>query len=645
MKPLHLDDMIHYRYLSDLKLDDHHHTLYYTETMADLEHNSYQQRLHKMNTQTKQSEVLIDWKTRCSTFLMNDGTLLFADHAPELSTIHTRFTKILCDGTTEPAFTLPLAVGNIKDINENYYLVNATIHRSCPNYHHLSLKEQLQIEQMKKDNEDYVIFDEYPFFFNGAGIINGERNTLMLLDKKTFNLIDLIPSTIDVESYDIDKDELIYSGVDFTDVKGLWSWVWKVNLNTRKTEVLFDKTMMIGRVFFMNHKVIVTGTNGTAVDGRDFYELKDKQLHLLMKNEGSLYNSVGSDCRYGRTKNYYKFDDTSYFISTEDSHSDVLKYTGSTFEKMTSFEGSSDDMVIGKDGLWIIAMTEQKLQEVYEVIDGNPVQRTFLNEDILKDVYVAKPRRLSIENQDTVYGWVLLPKDYDPQKKYPAILDVHGGPKGVYGENFYHEMQAWASLGYFVMFCNPHCSDGRGNEFANYMKHYGVTDYEDIMKFVDEVIRLYPAIDPERIGVTGGSYGGYMTNWIITHTDRFKCAASQRSVSNRITQMVYSDYGIDTPFEFGVEDINDCYDLFWDRSPLKYANNAVTPTLFIHATEDYRCPISEAIQLYTVLKCHGVDTKLVGFVGENHELSRAGKPKHRLRRLHEITNWMEKYLK
>ncbi|MBP3398274.1 MAG: S9 family peptidase [Erysipelotrichaceae bacterium] len=644
MKPVTLDLMLNYRYLSDLKLHDSTHTLYYTETMADLDNNCYKQRLHQMNTQTKDSKVLIDWQKRCSTFLMNDGSLLLADHNPEISTVHTRFTKVNQDGAQYPAFTVPLAVGNIKDLNHDYYLVNATIHRSCPNYHHLSNEDQLKVEQLKKDNEDYVVFDEYPFFFNGAGIINGERNTLMLIHKRTLEITDLIPLTVDVESYDIDGDELIYSGVDFTDVKGLWSWVWKVNLKTLETEVLFDDVLMISRVFYMNHKVIVAGTNGTAVDGRDFYELKDKKLTLLMKNEGSLYNSVGSDCRYGRTKNYYKYNDISYFISTEDSHSDVLKYTGTAFEKMTSFEGSSDDMVIGKDGLWIIAMTEQKLQEVYEVVDGKPVQRSFLNEEVLKDVYVAKPHRLSIKNIDPIYGWVLLPKDYDPAKTYPAILDVHGGPKGVYGENFYHEMQAWASMGYFVMFCNPHCSDGRGNEFANFMKHYGVTDFEDIMLFVDEVLKTYPAIDPERVGVTGGSYGGYMTNWIIGHTDRFKCAASQRSVSNRITQMVYSDYGIDTPFEFGVEDIDDCYDLFWDRSPLKYSNNVKTPTLFIHATEDYRCPISEAIQLYTVLKCRGIDTKLVGFIGENHDLSRTGKPKHRLRRLNEITNWMNKYL-
>ncbi|MBQ4342406.1 MAG: S9 family peptidase [Erysipelotrichaceae bacterium] len=644
MKPVTLELMTKFRYLSDLKLSDSTNTLFYTETIADMDNNNYLQRLHKLDTVTKESEVLIDYRKRCSTYLMKDGSLLLADQDPEIKTVHTRFTKVETDGTQTPAFTLPLQVSSIKDLDENTYLISATIHRSCPDYHHLTTDEQLEVEAKKQENQDYVVFDEYPFFFNGAGIMNGERNVLMLLNKDTLEITDLVPLTMDVESYDIEGDELIYSGVDYVDVKGLWSWVYQVNLKTLETKVLFDDKLIIGRVFYHNHKVIVLGTDGAAVDGKDFYELKDGKLTLVLKNEGSLHNSVGTDCRYGKLKNYVKFDDTSYFIDTVDSRSNLVRFTGTSLEKITDFEGSTDDAAIDENGTWIIAMTEQKLQEVYEVVDGTPVQRTFLNEEVLKDVYVAKPQRLCVKQEEPVYGWVLLPKDYDPEKKYPAILDIHGGPKGVYGENYYHEMQAWASKGYFVMYCNPHCSDGRGNEFANFLKHYGTTDYEDLMKFVDEVLKLYPAIDQERVGVTGGSYGGYMTNWIIGHTDRFKCACAQRSISNRISLIVYSDYGIDTPFEFGLTEVDDCFDLFWDRSPLKYANNAKTPTLFIHSTEDYRCPISEAIQMYTVLKCRGVDTKLVGFIGENHDLSRSGKPHHRLRRLSEITEWMDKYL-
>ena len=159
------------------------------------------------------------------------------------------------------------------------------------------------------------------------------------------------------------------------------------------------------------------------------------------------------------------------------------------------------------------------------------------------------------------------------------------------------------------------------------------------MAFVDKALELYP-IDPERLAVTGGSYGGYMTNWIITHTDRFKAAAAQRSISNRVADFYYSDYSYDTTYENGIPLDSKAIELFWDRSPLKYVENAVTPTLFIQSTEDYRCPFPEALQLFSALKWKGVETRVCGFKGENHELSRSGKPTHRLRRLNEITDWL-----
>ncbi len=640
MKTITLETLENFKYLSDLKV--HNHDLYYVETAMDMENNNYKQRLHKYNTLTNEDSIYIDYKKRCTTYLMNDGSFLYADQDPESKTVHTRLTKVE-NGEFKNSFTLPLQVSNIKDLNEESYLVQATINRSCPEYHHLTLEQQLQVEQAKKDNEDYVVFDEYPFFYNGAGIINGDRNTLFLVNKQTLEITNLIPLTVDVESYDIDGDELVYAGVDFTDVKGLWSWVWKVNLKTLETEVLFDDVLMIGRVFYYNHKVILTGTNGAAVDGKDFYELKDKQLHLLFKNENCLYNSILTDARYGRMKNYYKFNNDSYFIGVEYHTSYIYKFTETGLVKMNDFDGASDDVVVNEHGMWMLGLVDQKLSELYAIVDKKPVQLTHINN--VDDYYVATPQRIWLKKDVDIQGWVLLPKDYDENKTYPAILDIHGGPKCTYGEVFYHEMQAWANMGYFVMFCNPRCSDGRGNEFANFMKHYGKTDYEDLMDFVDEVLRLYPAIDAEQLGVAGGSYGGFMCNWIIGHTDRFKAACSQRSISNRIAQICYSDYGIDTPYEFNIYDVDDCFDVFWDISPLKYANNAKTPTLFIHATEDYRCPISEAIQMYTVLKCRGVDTKLVAFIGENHELSRAGKPKHRLRRLNEMTDWLNHYVK
>ena len=163
------------------------------------------------------------------------------------------------------------------------------------------------------------------------------------------------------------------------------------------------------------------------------------------------------------------------------------------------------------------------------------------------------------------------------------------------------------------------------------------------MQFCDEALKAYPQMDKDNMFETGGSYGGFMTNWIIGHTDRFKACASQRSISNWISFYGVSDIGVRfAPDQIKGEIWPDPKKL-WQHSPLKYADKVKTPTLFIHSFEDYRCPIEQGYQMYTALIAHGVDSKMVLFKGENHELSRSGKPKHRIKRLTEITEWFEKY--
>ena len=165
------------------------------------------------------------------------------------------------------------------------------------------------------------------------------------------------------------------------------------------------------------------------------------------------------------------------------------------------------------------------------------------------------------------------------------------------------------------------------------------------MTFTDLAIEKYPQIDTEKMGVYGGSYGGFMTNWTIGHTDRFAAACSQRSISNWTSFYGVSDIGYYFAPDQTASDMWNDLDKMWDQSPIKYAPKVTTPTLFIHSDEDYRCPLDQGLQMYTKIKENGTDTKMYIFHGENHELSRSGKPKGRIKRLEAIKEWFDKYLK
>ena len=299
--------------------------------------------------------------------------------------------------------------------------------------------------------------------------------------------------------------------------------------------------------------------------------------------------------------------------------------------------------------LCIIGFYQQNRSEIYLVHNPKNLQRlTYFNSQNLSTV---KPLPLSITSRfdrEAVNGYVLLPPDFrqEARASYPLILDIHGGPKTVYGSTYYHEMQVWANLGFVVCCTNPHGSDGRGNKFADIRRAYGQQDYDDLMDFLDAVLKTYPQIDSKRLGVTGGSYGGFMTNWIITHTKRFQAACTQRSISNWLSFYGTSDIGYlfatdqNKVKDFSLEDQK----TLWEHSPLHYINNAVTPTLIIHSDADYRCPYEQGMQLHTALTALGVPNKLCVFHEENHELSRSGRIKAREQRLNLITHWFLQYL-
>jgi dipeptidyl aminopeptidase/acylaminoacyl peptidase len=306
----------------------------------------------------------------------------------------------------------------------------------------------------------------------------------------------------------------------------------------------------------------------------------------------------------------------------------------------------SVDFAAGK--MVYLANDFKHLDDLYvaDLNGHNEHKLTNLNEAMWKQLRLADVERFTYKSADDwdVDGFFVKPLGWQAGKKYPLILSVHGGPAGQYGLDWYQEFQVYAAKGYAVLFTNPRGSTGYGQKFERGITgEWGGKDYLDVMNGLDAALQRYPWVDQQRLGVTGGSYGGFMTNWIVGHTDRFKAAVTLRSLSNFISDDGTRDGAYGHSPDFG-GDIFQKFDLYWDRSPLKYAHNVKTPTLILHSDNDYRVPIEQGEQWFRALKHFGVTTEIVFFPRENHNLTRTGEPKHLVESLNWQLYWFDRFL-
>ncbi len=291
-------------------------------------------------------------------------------------------------------------------------------------------------------------------------------------------------------------------------------------------------------------------------------------------------------------------------------------------------------------------MTDPGQIFVRDMKKGIDKQLTKNNRKLLNKLNLGEIEEIWFKGSDgnQLQGWILKPPGFSPKRKYPAILEIHGGPLVMYGNLFMHEFYYLAAQGYVVFYCNPRGGQGYGEKHSKAIHNrWGTKDYEDLMKFTDRVVRK-PYVDKDRLGVTGGSYGGYMTNWIIGHTHRFKAAVTQRSVSNLVSMWGSSDFNWVFQEPFGNKPPWENLQNFWKQSPMKYIGNAKTPTLVIHSEMDLRCQIEQSEQVFVALQTLGVDSEFVRFPNEPHGLSRGGRTDRRIERLNHIVRWFDKYL-
>ncbi len=301
------------------------------------------------------------------------------------------------------------------------------------------------------------------------------------------------------------------------------------------------------------------------------------------------------------------------------------------------------------DGSQLVCLisTPTRIGDLY-LVDANGQQKqiTDVNRELWSQLNLSEPEELTYESFDgkKIQAWVQKPPGFAPGKKYPLILNIHGGPHAAYGWIFAHEFQWMAAKGYVVLYPNPRGSTTYGQEFGNVIQyHYPGDDFQDLMRGVDEVIKR-GYVDEKKLGVTGGSGGGLLTNWVVTHTPRFAAAVAQRDIASWEHWWYTADFTLFQPTWFKAAPFEDRED-FQARSPITYVKEVKTPMMFVLGENDTRTPPGAGgEEMFRALKFRKIPTVMVKFPGESHELSRSGQPWHRVERLQHIVGWFDKWL-
>ena len=510
------------------------------------------------------------------------------------------------------------------------------------------LKERKKnIDSPYKKDSDIHIIESLFYKFDNVGYFENKIFEIYLLDLNGRKRR-LFSSDKPISDFRFKNDKLYLLGnfENNGDIES-YNYIYEYDIKRRKLKKIVDGNWDISGFEIFGDDIIFVGSKRDRgfAEIKHFYRVSGGKIVDLTPNlDRNPYNSLNSDSRFANNQPLFKFDNYGniYFLMTDGPRCVLckLKKDGS-IDKLIEGNFSVEGFDIDDNGnIYWIKQSFTNPSEIY----FNDKKITSFNEKFLKKFKLKEPEYIRFKASDNVEveGFVLKP--YNDLKKennkYSAILEIHGGPRTTYGYSFMFEFHLLAYDGHFVLFSNPRGSDGYGFEFANrIVKDYGNRDYLDLMEFVDEVLKRYNDIDKDRIGVIGGSYGGFMTNWIITKTDRFKLALTQRSISNWISFFGTSDIG----WLFGNYEIGktpfDNFDEYIKRSPIFHLKNVKTPLLILHTDKDYRCPLEQAEQLFTALRILNKDVKLIVIPDESHELSRSGKPKHRVERLYHILKW------
>ena len=455
-----------------------------------------------------------------------------------------------------------------------------------------------------------------------------------------------------------------------------WSWpandIWVLDLPTKQLTRLTDETVYAGPPSWSPEGRQVAFTAGRRRHEDGYSDLVVADVHAPGKTRAlttdflpTFSDTAIDDQRVGHGgPPYWSADGRQIYAQAAGR--------GSTLVYAVPAEGGMPRIVVGgRRRVFALSMDRDRrrialaISEpstpgdlfIQEVTAQEPRRRTALNDAFFREITLATPDEFTFKGADgwDIQGWIIRPNPLPgpPRKgektgtgeRPPAILEIHGGPMAMYGWSFFFEFQLLASHGYAVVFTNPRGSTGYGRVFSAAVNNdWGGKDFQDVMAGIDAAV-ANGWVDPDRLGVAGGSYGGYMTNWTIGHTDRFKAAVTMRCVSNLAS--IFGTGDLDWILTIDTMDAVPWKDLgrLMERSPITYVEKITTPLLILHGERDLRCPISEGEQLFTALKLLGREVRMVRFEGQSHDLSRSGHPRSRAIRLRHIVSWFISHIR
>lgn len=630
---------------------------FYVETEMLKEENKYHSSIYRVDLATKERVLFGD------TGSVNTQIQLSPDK---------KSLTYLSNNTKDEKvqlFSIPLSGGSATQLTfeengVNHYL---WVGNSEKIYYQTNVKKEQEADAETNDDlPSKKVFTKLGYKADGSGYLPEDR--LFQIKKLTVGAIDSEPELVVEENRSlrllyVAKNESYILFFDRFDPEDEWVYggsIFKYDIQTKETKLVTED--LPGGIF--GFALPSENEDYFLFTGNDFgykfvtnnhvygYDVKSQTLtNLTPELDFGVGDSLSGDFQQNAGgPDIWWLEDGKTFLFKATEHGKITLYRGSVeggFEKVF-------DQNLHITGLDLLEDKNQAVVTYSTLTQPSAIALLDIPSNELTDLYnpnksffeshaVAEPERFwykSVKDWD-IQGWYVPP--VDATEKHPAILYIHGGPHVSYGETFFHEMQALAGAGYGVIMLNPRGGSGYGQEFvASILDNYGDEDYQDLMNGTDYVLENYPSIDQERVYVAGGSYGGFMTNWIITHTDRFKAAVTQRCISNWISFYGTSDIGPSfVEYQLG-RDLSD-FDGLWKMSPLAHAENAKTPLLVIHGEEDYRCPQEQGEQMYIAMKKQRVDTRFVTFPQSSHGLSREGLPNLRMERLNEIVNWFGTY--